>query len=254
MQKGYSKSRNIVLLHIHIPNRKEGEMISETKKRWISFRGSLRALDEKSAALLRSIWQKLQRLDQWSVARWKKIKRWLDYLDQSGVDRIDEIVQDGGSKGLTKKRTGKIWLDWLSARLYNAFQLLDKLDTYLWFKGKPYQAKKCRVRSKAEKRVANFFTDQGIKFVYEKKLRLDRVTLHPDFYLPEFKVYVEYWGLADSDPDYDNTHRAKLRLYREHNIPIISIYPRHISNLRANFRTLFEQATGQKFPEKGGGG
>ena len=49
------------------------------------------------------------------------------------------------------------------------------------------------VKSRAEKLIADYFFRNGIAYQYEKS----RVGLKPDFYLTEFGIYVEYWGLAN---------------------------------------------------------
>ena len=57
-----------------------------------------------------------------------------------------------------------------------------------------------KVKSKAEKQIADYFSDVGIKYVYEKRFTTrNGKTIHPDFYLPDYDVFVEYWGLVDAD-------------------------------------------------------
>src|SRR6266581_7727712 len=62
------------------------------------------------------------------------------------------------------------------------------------------------VRSKGERVIADYFTRHSIVYQYEAdatsndwfifKSRISR----PDFYLPKYNLFVEYWGLVDS-PD-----------------------------------------------------
>jgi len=62
------------------------------------------------------------------------------------------------------------------------------------------------VRSKGERVIADYFTRHGIPYYYEAmattndwfifKAKISR----PDFYLPQYNLFVEYWGLVDS-PD-----------------------------------------------------
>lgn len=187
----------------------------------------------------------LKKLDQ-AVFNWL---RNLDVSTANKLERLDNIVYDGASKRIVKKRTGNWFGDRLSSLWFRFWQLLDKLDTRFFYQDRPYQAKVCRVRSRSEKRIANWLTDRGIKFKYEKPLRLGKVTLHPDFFLTKYKVYLEYWGLADSDPDYHAQHKAKLRLYRKHEVPVISVYPRHLKQgLDSVFPQLFQEVTGRELP------
>jgi hypothetical protein len=82
------------------------------------------------------------------------------------------------------------------------------------------------VRSKAERVIADYFTRHGIPYYYEAtattndwfifKSKISR----PDFYLPQYNLYVEYWGLVDSpDPrtrdNYIRTMRWKMAQYRQ---------------------------------------
>ena len=203
----------------------------------------------------------LRRLDQ-------VVDRWLVRLDERNAQRLRQAqyatmarlpqtvqtsyhqVWHGANPQVVKKRTGRTWLDRLSSWRYEVCRWLSRLDTMVFFRGKPYQAKTCRVRSKAEKKIANFLADSGLHFSYEAPLRLGEVVLHPDFYLIDYDVYVEYWGLADSDSQYNAIHHAKLSLYQQHGVAIISLYPRHLGHLNSVFPELFREATGKQLPNQ----
>ena len=101
-----------------------------------------------------------------------------------------------------------------------------------------------RVRSKAEKYIANYFFDNNIKYVYEKELRLEPgVVLSPDFYLTDYGVYVEYWGLLDKQ-FYRREMAYKMKHYRRHGIRYISLYEDNMLNLNYHFRKRFKKCTG----------
>ncbi len=56
------------------------------------------------------------------------------------------------------------------------------------------------VKSFGELDIANFLTQNGITYVYEQEYPIDTRTsefgqYHPDFYLPDFNVYIEYFGI-----------------------------------------------------------
>lgn len=60
------------------------------------------------------------------------------------------------------------------------------------------------VKSIGEKRLADYFERNNIRYVYEKEARTKALFFSqkissPDFYLPEYDVYVEYWGLVNAD-------------------------------------------------------
>jgi len=84
-------------------------------------------------------------------------------------------------------------------------------------------------------------------FIFKAKIS------RPDFYLPQYNLFVEYWGLVDSpDPgtrdNYIRTMRWKMAQYRKNNIRFISIYPSNLNSLDYNFRRKFSEAMGFKLP------
>jgi len=115
--------------------------------------------------------------------------------------------------------------------------------------GYPTQTNKGeKVKSHAERTLADYFLRNGIKYEYEYKIQ---GIGNPDFYLPDYDVVVEYWGLVDADDEsvktrYIRTMRWKMAQYHSRKIKFISIYPRNMSNLDAIFKSKFKQVTGQK--------
>jgi len=111
------------------------------------------------------------------------------------------------------------------------------------------------VRSKAERVIADYFTRHGIPYYYEAmattndwfifKTKISR----PDFYLPQYNLFVEYWGLVDS-PDagtrdnYIRTMRWKMAQYRKNSIRFVSIYPSNLNDLDYYFKRKFKEVMG----------
>ena len=115
------------------------------------------------------------------------------------------------------------------------------------------------VRSKGERIIADYLTLHNIAYQYETEATTSdwfifktRIS-NPDFYLPQYNVYVEYWGLVDS-PDrgtkdsYVRSMRWKMAQYHENNILFISIYPSNLSNLDYYFRKKFRDVKGFNLP------
>jgi len=73
-----------------------------------------------------------------------------------------------------------------------------------------------RVRSKAEKIIADYFSDHGIWFIYEMPLRLGGLCLRPDFYLPDYDIIHEHFGLEEEC--YRRAAEAKISQYQRHGI------------------------------------
>ena len=112
-----------------------------------------------------------------------------------------------------------------------------------------------KVKSHAEQRLADYFTRSGIRYVYEFGAKTDalifkRTFARPDFYLPDYGVYVEYWGLVKASKDYRRTMKWKMRQYRENGIKYISLYPDNMKNLDWVFRTKFAEVTGLELPKR----
>ena len=54
--------------------------------------------------------------------------------------------------------------------------------------------------------------DYGLVHAYEKKVPIEE-ELYTDFYLPNGKVYIEYWGL-ENDPKYAERKKKKIEIYK----------------------------------------
>lgn len=108
------------------------------------------------------------------------------------------------------------------------------------------------VRSIAERRIADYFAKNNINYAYEDRL-VDYRIGPPDFYLPDYDVYVEYWGLVDADDGwtkerYVRNMKRKMAIYYQHNIKFISLYPYDMVNLDWVFRRKFKKVTGFELP------
>ncbi len=102
--------------------------------------------------------------------------------------------------------------------------------------------------SKAEKQIAEYFERKNIKFYLHPVIRLQKTfwgfqfpfvnfKIRPDFFLPEYNVFVEYWGKID-DPKYKKRQfDFKKKLYFNNDIDFISLYPKNLyhDNLDWNF-------------------
>lgn len=111
------------------------------------------------------------------------------------------------------------------------------------------------VRSMSEQRIADYFTSNGIRYMYEKGAQTDALIFkqtfaHPDFYLPDYNVYVEFWGLAKVSKEYRRTMKFKMRQYRKNKIRYISLYPDNLDNLDWIFRTKFHELLGFDLPAR----
>jgi len=83
------------------------------------------------------------------------------------------------------------------------------------------------VKSRSEKKLADALTEYDINYIYEKPTEVGTYTFLPDFYLPEFDVYIEYFGIT-RNKDYKRKTIWKRKMYKEHGYKLISLYPKHV--------------------------
>ena len=78
-----------------------------------------------------------------------------------------------------------------------------------------------KVRSKSERAIANYLYEHGIKYNYEKEViwinKVDKTKNYkPDFYLPDFDVYIEHWFISkESDNVPENYNFDKIKYLKE---------------------------------------
>jgi len=82
---------------------------------------------------------------------------------------------------------------------YKTFEDFDNIDEYYKYmrETSPFTIDKIRVKSYQEAEIANFLTLNGIKYEYETKYKFDipSTTYKPDFYLPDYNVYIEHFAI-----------------------------------------------------------
>jgi len=114
------------------------------------------------------------------------------------------------------------------------------------------------MKSIGERRIADYFVKNNINYIYEydakgRFLFFDYKISSPDFYLPDYDVYVEYWGLVNADDSrtraqYVRTMKRKMAIYYRNKIKFISIYPDNLKDLDWIFRRKFRKVTGFELP------
>jgi len=80
------------------------------------------------------------------------------------------------------------------------------------------------VQSDGERMICDLLEGERIHYRYDERFRiLDGYAIRPDFYLPEFDVYIEYWGMDTAD--YKIGMLKKQQLYQQQGKRLISLYP-----------------------------
>jgi len=82
-------------------------------------------------------------------------------------------------------------------------------------------------KSNGERKIADVLSKYGIPFKYESQTLVQdeqqkpRIW-YPDFYLPTFGIYIEFYGLSGT-LDYDYLRSRKLRAYQRTGLEVISV-------------------------------
>lgn len=119
--------------------------------------------------------------------------------------------------------------------IYKVLQpLSSKLSTNKTVEDQPKFGKRSQtndgdtVRSKGEKKIADYLSALGVKYVYEPPMG----NMLPDFWLPVYGLIIEYWGLAteegETGKDYREKMANKLGKYQEKQVDVLSIMPEDI--------------------------
>ena len=86
----------------------------------------------------------------------------------------------------------------------NEFDFESEQEYFVYLEANPPTTiKEEVVKSYGEMEIANFLAQNGIKYVYEAEYAVDTrneeyAQYHPDFYLPVYKIYIEYYGINRS--------------------------------------------------------
>jgi hypothetical protein len=87
--------------------------------------------------------------------------------------------------------------------------------------------------------IAEFFKNEGIKFQKQKTiedLRSDSKDYRiADFFLPKYKLYVEFFGRWNVNEESKEKYLEKKQVYSYNNIPCIYLYPENLGILEHTF-------------------
>ncbi|HEX5337186.1 MAG TPA: hypothetical protein VFW53_02000 [Gallionella sp.] len=85
------------------------------------------------------------------------------------------------------------------------------------------------VRSRGEAMIDGLLYENRIVHAYERLVPIEQA-MYCDFFLPEYNLYIEFWGM-ESNPKYKARKERKLDLYRQNGLRLIEIKDEHINNL-----------------------
>ncbi len=112
----------------------------------------------------------------------------------------------------------------LAAVIYYLINLISK---HIRDKYTPERATKFKcldghiTQSRGELIIDNHLTRLNIEHEYEQTIQVRGHSIKYDWYLPEYDVYIEYWGYFGKD--YMARKEEKINLYKKGNLNLISI-------------------------------
>lgn len=124
----------------------------------------------------------------------------------------------------------------------NSTQILDE------YGNKTKKAKDGRfVRSLSEKIILDYFFDNYIRVVYEKTIpytneKGEEKELHPDFYLKDYDLYIEFNGL--SNKSYLKSKNYVNKIYQEKGYKVEILESKDIDDIETTMEKIF-----QKYPK-----
>lgn len=97
-----------------------------------------------------------------------------------------------------------------------------------------------KVRSLSEKIINDFFFNERIRVVYEKSLYYtengEQKTLHPDFFLPDYDLFIEFNGLTNKD--YLRKKEYAKRIYEQMNKKVLILVQEDLEDLEACLKPI----------------
>jgi predicted RNA-binding Zn-ribbon protein involved in translation (DUF1610 family) len=174
-----------------------------------------------------------------------EMKDYVRVAAASTVETIEEAVhvQEGATEHYCQRCGARVGADEYS-RSQRAFQRVfcDRCFDEVYLERRNFDTKVelnktvraqdgTLVQSKGERMIADYLRAQGIVYRYDERFRIvEGSAIRPDFYLPEFDVYIEYWGMDTAD--YKIGMLKKQKLYQQEGKKLISLHFSEKSRLR----------------------
>lgn len=93
------------------------------------------------------------------------------------------------------------------------------------------------VKSYGEKKIADYLYTRGIRYEYEAPFSgydeygRYRVLARPDFYLPDWHGFIEYFGMVGSSAEYDATAMWKMQMFYKNGYNAVAVFPQDLNDL-----------------------
>lgn len=155
-------------------------------------------------------------------------------------NNITDLMKD---EQYFRKLTLYLFFHYVEAKTEFDFNNKAEYEEYLRL-NPPVSLNKESLKSYGEMDIANFLYQNNIKYIYEASYEFDTRTseygqYHPDFYLPEYNIYLEYFGInrnGDVPEYFEASHgmtasqaytasiQWKKRIHKENHTTMIECY------------------------------
>ena len=165
--------------------------------------------------------------------------------DIAPEDFLDNIIKDYFTNEIFKHKDQL--KDFIAFYAYYFYENSSDNDIYDFetLKNKYYKNNNLKtlksetVKSKQELAIANFMFLNGVEYEYEPKYKYDVSTqnyrqYHPDFYLPEYDIYIEHFGInknnktpqynKNNEKNYIDQMNAKLEIHKKYNTTLLQTF------------------------------
>ena len=99
-----------------------------------------------------------------------------------------------------------------------------------------------KVRSRAEALISNFFYNNKIRSVYERTVYYEEKgetkTLHPDFYLPDYQLYIEYNEIKKKS--YLKSKEYTKKIYEELGLKVVIMDDKDLNSIAGFLKPILK--------------
>lgn len=192
-------------------------------------------------------------------------------LEITKQELSDPKIYDGNMQGFIKEQIKKLIQneDYLNILIYFLTENIHLIKDEFTIKSEeeykkyieinpPTTIKGEIVKSYGEMEIANYLFSNSINYEYEAKYKYDTDTseygeYHPDFYLPDYDIYIEYFGIDRNGnvpsyytsrhgktpkEEYNDGIKWKKELHANNNTTLIDLY--YYENKEGELKTILE--------------
>jgi len=150
-------------------------------------------------------------------------------------DLTEKGIAAGGR--ICQKPNFRDYIEWPADLLLEDDNKL-KEDTSKILTSKPYVVQKT-ADTEGEIYIKDFFREAGIKCEHQVPIRNlsydSKAHRVADFYIPKYDVYIEFLGKWNTNEEYRNIYREKIKVFKQNHIPCIFLYPENLGYIHFVF-------------------